>query len=172
MNHYNKRCYIIFILREAWGGEQNMEKAYQSKMKDGFTLNKLLKKPNVKGGVIYNIVEKETTLLRGDYFLPIWDSTDHLQFACQKCKSTADILRIKIDANYAKPPNPKYALFFYLACPSCGASGQRKIYLDLTFAKWSNQIAFEDGKIYVYGNERKPIRVLEVDAKKSEGDTD
>ena len=146
-----------------------MEKAYLSKTMGGFIFNKLLKKPNVKGGIIYNIIEEESTFFEGGKFLPMWDSTDHLHFACQTCKSVADVLRIKFDAKYSKPPNPRFALFFYLGCPNCGRSGQRKLYLDLTLTRWPCQITFDEDKIYVYGNERNPIKIVEVEAKQSEG---
>ena len=146
-----------------------MGKAYLSKIKGGFTFNKLLKKPNAKGGIVYNVIEKESTFFEGDRFLPIWDSTDHLSFACQKCRSVADVLRIKFNKKYSRPPNPRFALFFYLGCPNCGRSGQRKIYLDLTLTRWPNQITFDEDKIYVYDNERKPIQIVEVEAKQSEG---
>lgn len=149
-----------------------MGKAYLSKMKGGFIFNKLLKKPNAKGVIIYNIIEKESTFFESDLFLPMWDSTDHLHFACQKCKSVADVLRIKFNKKYSKPPNPRFALFFYLGCPNCGASGQRKIYLDFVLTRWPCQIAFDENKIYVYGEGRKPVRVINVGAKQPEGERD
>ncbi len=46
-----------------------------------------------------NILDEELHLIGGGTFLPAWDSTDHLNFVCQKCKSVADVLEIKFDNN-------------------------------------------------------------------------
>jgi hypothetical protein len=40
--------------------------------------------------------------------------------------------------------------------------------LDVNLAKWHNQVAFDGEKLYVYGNERKPVQVLDVEIKQPE----
>lgn len=129
--------------------------------KPDFVTNQLLKKPRSKrSGWVYSAIDLSTHFYQGDHFLPTWDETDHLHFVCAKCKHVADVLSVKLDANYSD--EVKYALFFYLGCPNCGATGQRKIYLDMRDGSAKFQCAFDDGKVYRYGNERKPAHITNI----------
>lgn len=87
------------------------------------------KKPKIRGGIIYSLLDPEAGyMITGDHFLPTWDSTDHFHFVCGECKTVADVLEVKALHPYGS--GIKCAIFFYLGCPACGNSGQRKIYLD------------------------------------------
>jgi len=101
---------------------------YETEFDDGFIMNRFSQKPLARGELIYSILDRESYLIRGDHFLPTWDTTDHFHFVCGKCKGVADVLEIRFDPQYGS--DVKYALFFYLGCRVCGATGQRKIYLD------------------------------------------
>lgn len=128
---------------------------YQKKCPDGFIINKLLKKPKVKGGLIYSVLDQDNYLIHGDSFLPTWDETDHFHFVCKKCKSVADVLEVRFITNYSK--TVKYALFFYLGCRKCGATGQRKIYLDRCPDACIFQHTFDhEGNFYTYGDTKEP----------------
>lgn len=54
------------------------------------------------------------------------DCTDHFWFTCEKCGDRAEVKRVFRDDNYANTPT----IYFYLKCPRCGITGQRKIYLE------------------------------------------
>jgi len=136
---------------------------YQKRFPDSFIENRLLKKPKTKGGLMYTALDEESVMIHADHFLPTWDGTDHLHFVCEKCKSVADILTVKFDTSYSS--DPKYALFFYLGCRGCGATGQRKIYLDRRAHACRYQVAYQDGKIYLYGNTEKPEKTIAVKEK-------
>jgi len=85
--------------------------------------------------VIYQKVKPdEAYLLKGDIhaFIPAFDSTDHLAFACKTCKEIAEVLLVKRDDSYAKTPT----VYFYLRCPKCGSQGYRKIYLEDRGKHW------------------------------------
>ena len=58
----------------------------------------------------------------GDFDL-IWDSTDHFNFICNKCGNIPNVSSASFDIVEFYP-----TLRFYLLCPGCGMSGQRKIY--------------------------------------------
>jgi len=126
-----------------------------------FVTNQLLKRPQSKrSGWVYSAVDLSTHLYQGDQFLPTWDETDHLHFVCAKDKHVADILSVKLDASYSD--EVKYALFFYLGCPKCGATGQRKIYLDMRDRAAKFQHAYDRGEVYFYVNERKPAKIINI----------
>jgi hypothetical protein len=131
---------------------------YQRECQDGFVINRFLKKPKARGGLIYTALDEETVSIHGGRFLPTWDSTDHFHFICEECKSVADVLRVKFDANYGG--GVKYALFFYLGCRKCGASGQRKIYLDRRRNACKFQRAHDEGKVYIYADGDQPNSVI------------
>lgn len=133
---------------------------YQRSFGDGFITNRLLVKPKTRGGIIYSALDPETHHIGGGVFLPTWDTTDHLHFACTSCKSVADVLQVHFDANYSD--DVKYALFFYLGCRGCGATGQRKVYLDDRPDMCAFQIAYHQHTIYVYESDEKPCDVIEL----------
>lgn len=132
---------------------------YQKEFPDGFILNKLREKPKARGGILYNILRAWS--IHGDVFLPTWDSTDHFHFVCKKCKSVADVLMVKFNTNYGG--GVRYALFFYLGCRSCGVTGQRKIYLDPRAEACKFQTTYDQGNVYIYGEDEKPCRVVTLD---------
>ncbi|MEM2904994.1 MAG: hypothetical protein QW587_04565 [Candidatus Bathyarchaeia archaeon] len=127
---------------------------YQSKYPDGFIVNRFLKRPKAKEGLIYTILDENALSIDGAHFIPSWDSTDHLHFVCGRCKGVADVLQVKLDASYAA--DVRYALFFYLGCRLCGATGQRKVYLDRRGDACKFQHAHDGGNIYIYGESEKP----------------
>jgi hypothetical protein len=138
-------------------------RAYQRASPDGFITNALLKSPSHRsGGTIYSVVDDKTIDIRGDHFLPTFDSTDHLSFACEKCKTIADVLAIVFNPNYSRPPNPRFALFFYLECPKCGASGQRKIYLDEIDRRAFCHTVWHENKLYTYGTGNEPRDIYDA----------
>ena len=99
----------------------NKRPAY-SKTLGGYTINRPLEKPimRYRGGFIFLSVDPESCLIGGDRFVPTFDDTDHLQFACANCFSIADILAVVKRGD---------EIYFWLGCPKCGKTGQRKIYL-------------------------------------------
>jgi len=131
---------------------------YQQRFPDGFITNKFLEKPKTKGGIIYSAIDNESITIHGDVFVPTWNTTDHLHFACQKCKSVADVLRVELADNYSS--DARYALFFYLGCRRCGATGQRKIYLDRRAKACVFQHTYDESKIYLYEKEDQPYSII------------
>jgi hypothetical protein len=137
-------------------------KAYQRAFSDGFIANAFLKTPShMSGGTIYSVVDEKTIDINGDHFLPTFDSTDHLSFVCEECKTVADVLAVLFDPNYSRP-NPRFALFFYLGCPKCGASGQRKIYLDEIERRAFCHMVWHKGKLYSYGIGDEPHDIYDA----------
>lgn len=59
-------------------------------------------------------------------FIPVFDTTDHLHFACDRCREIAIMLQVKRDDSYANTPT----IYFLMLCPKCGNCGIRKIYLE------------------------------------------
>ncbi|MEM4497583.1 MAG: hypothetical protein QW692_02015 [Nitrososphaerota archaeon] len=133
---------------------------YQKRFEDGFVRNKLMRKPVYKAGFIYRNVEEDSILIKGDIFIPTWDDTDHFHFVCAKCKSVAHVLAIDL-----RSPRtlgfPGFSLRFMLGCPDCGATGQRKIYLEIRDDSAKFQKAFDEGKIYFYADKRKPAAIID-----------
>lgn len=86
--------------------------------------------PKKKQFIIFSVFPKGYPyLIGGDgTFVPVFDSTDHFHWACEKCKVLARVIMVKRDDTYAERPT----IYFYLKCPKCGKEGQRKIYLDQT----------------------------------------
>ncbi|RLI19017.1 hypothetical protein DRO54_09280 [Candidatus Bathyarchaeota archaeon] len=134
---------------------------YEIKHHNGFIENKLLKKPKVRGGIIYSAVNHRC--IHGGRFLPTWDGTDHFHFVCAKCKGVADVLAVKFCTDYGG--GVKYALFFYLGCRKCGATGQRKIYLDRRPDACMFQIAFDGENVYYYREADEPYTVITLKEK-------
>lgn len=66
-------------------------------------------------------------LTHGEHFTPAWDSTDHMTFKCDACKTVADVLAVQFVPHYDIAGS---VLYFRLGCPKCGKTGQRKIYLE------------------------------------------
>lgn len=134
----------------------------QQELSKGFVTNQLLTEPEARGGLIYSVLDRETHLIKGDCFLPTWDTTDHFHFVCEKCKGVADVLMVKFVSDYSD--DIKYALFFYLGCRKCGASGQRKIYLDRRPDACVFQVAYDKGYLYFYGRKDESIKKIELSA--------
>ena len=88
------------------------------------------KKPTGKRGMIFSQVKcgnEDMYLIAGDNFNPIYDGTDHFEFECPACHSVADVLNVEM-RNYRRKNS--FDLYFFIECPKCKRSGQRKIYLD------------------------------------------
>lgn len=139
-------------------GEEEGLMPYQQEFSDGFIINRLLKKAKTRGGLIYTALDGESYSIGGDVFLPTWDSTDHFHFVCKKCKAVADVLAVKFNTRYGG--GVKHALFFYLGCRKCGATGQRKIYLDRRVDACLFQHACDKGNVYIYGKKEEPERTV------------
>jgi len=130
-------------------------KPYQHQFSDGYTTNVLTKSYYQKNTVIFNKVRE--ICINGDNFVPTWDSTDHFNFACSKCKSASDILRVEVYPDRGFDEVSKSgAIYFYLGCPKCGATGQRKIYLELEKRKVYCHKAIIGNTLYVYGENNEP----------------
>lgn len=86
------------------------------------------KYPKEKKRVIYSTFARGQPHAIGGMavFTPIFDSTDHLQFACSKCAEVATVILVRRDDTYANEPT----VYFHLRCAKCSAMGQRKIYLE------------------------------------------
>jgi hypothetical protein len=56
-------------------------------------------------------------------FVPEYDGSHNMAFACEKCTSKADVLEVRFDDRSGG------SFYFWLGCPSCGATGLRKLYL-------------------------------------------
>jgi hypothetical protein len=116
----------------------------------------------VKKGWLYAIFNPDETIIRCKRFDPIYDSTDHLNFVCYNCLSIAEVIGIRMISPYGR--GIPEALFFYLRCPECDATGQRKIYLvpPGSINYWG-QILARGRKIFVYGQGTKPNEEIGVD---------
>ena len=137
------------------------KKAYQKECADGFILNKLLRAPkHMRDGFWYSAVDEEALAIGGGVFLPTWDDTDHFHFVCKACKCVADVLGVRFKGKYGEDVD--HALFFYLGCPSCGQTGQRKIYLDIRDRACLFQHTYDKGKVYIYGKKREPKYVIDA----------
>jgi hypothetical protein len=84
-------------------------------------------KPRGKQGTLFIQVLRDETYIRMDTFKPIYDGTDHMEFECMLCGGLVDVIQVEM-RQYRRVG--AFDLYFYLSCPICGASGQRKIYLD------------------------------------------
>jgi len=73
---------------------------------------------------------REGIEVKGDMsnIVPVFDSTDHFAWACTKCKEIAQVKLVKRDDSYAQEPT----LYFFLVCPKCETTTQKKIYLEDT----------------------------------------
>lgn len=131
-----------------------MEKRKQPKYVERGLYNKPLPQPrHTRTRVIYTAVED--LLTHGGNFLPTRDSTDHFHFACEKCHSMADVLKVEFYPRYGG--NRKlYAIFFWLGCPDCGNTGFRKIYLKPS-SYFGQECFTYDREVFVYGDGRKPV---------------
>jgi len=121
---------------------------------------RLLKNAVAKAGKIYSILGRGSHFIGGGHFLPTWDETDHFNFVCQKCKGVADVLQVKHYDNYSN--EVKHALFFYFGCRVCGATGQRKMYLDRRPDACYHQQTFDNNRLYLYGKGDKPEESIDL----------
>ena len=88
--------------------------------------NEPLKTPRrTRARTIFQSVDIVQT--QGEHFIPTWDSTDHLAFKCDTCKTPADVIAVQFLPHYDSSGS---VLYFRLGCPKCGKTGQRKIYLE------------------------------------------
>jgi len=139
----------------------NSRQRYQREHEDGYISNDLLRNPRTIRGdkIVYSAVNLETLHIMSGEFTPSWDSTDHFHFVCDRCGVVADILQVRYVPNY---PNVSYALFFYLGCVKCGATGQRKIYL----ARRSKPARFHEtligNEILIFGDGREPDKRMRI----------
>lgn len=133
------------------------EKEYRTEFSDGFVTNQKRKKTHWIGHrIVYSVIEPDSVLIRGGNFIPTWNSTDHLAFACSECNQGADVLEVR-----TKRYGDRYALYFYLGCPGCGATGQRKIYLDGSPSSHFCHMAYNnDGRVLLFGMDEER-RIIE-----------
>lgn len=121
---------------------------------------KIAGKPRRRNGEVYSILDREYHFIGGGEFDPTWDTTDHFHFICHACLTAADVLEVKLHSPYGG--GIKYALFFYLGCPKCGATGQRKIYLDHRDDACLFQTTYIGGEVLIYGRKRQPERWVKL----------
>lgn len=141
-------------------------KKYQHYCGDDFFTNKIIQKPKSRKGTLYSTIDSDTILIGGDSFLPTWDSTDHFRFVCEKCKTVADVIQVDFTNKYCE--EVKYALFFYLGCPECGATGQRKIYFDMDMKDpCFCQKTLHLNNVFIYGFGKKPNSIVKIQGLKS-----
>ena len=114
---------------------------------------------HTKRKTIYQAVNKLSSK-GGSDFIPMWDSTDHFNFCCAKCGCAADVLEVDFYPNYSGDAKgtKMYALFIFLGCPKCGATGFRKIYLKPK--SFHGQIAFTEKARLAFGAEREAIETV------------
>lgn len=130
------------------------ERKKQPKYVEQDNCNIPLRKPrHTKTRVIYTAVENLST--HGGRFLPTWDDTDHLHFACGNCHGMADVLGVEFYPRY-RGNGELYALFFWLGCPDCGNTGFRKIYLKPSSIFGQECFTYDD-RVLVYADDKKPV---------------
>ena len=109
--------------------------------------------------IIYNILDYDKyVMIGGTIFYPSWDSTDHFSFICGGCHSVADVVKVFF---INKERYDKDALFLYLECRECHATGKRKIYFGPKEEAYC-QIAFIDPNILLYFDSNKPDTTVET----------
>jgi len=131
-----------------------------SEKKDNFAgFNIAKKKPfKTRARTIYLAVDN--LMIQGDEFLPTWDTTDHFHFVCAGCHCVANVYEIIFVPKYSGQVGA--SLHFFLSCPECEKSGQRKIYLKMRSASCKFQQTFtHDGKVLQYGKERTPYAEIQ-----------
>lgn len=147
-------------------GDKIMErKEYQLELEEGWLTNRPLPKPKAKGGIIYSTIDEETIFIDGQSFSIAYDDTDHFSFVCDGCHHIVEVLQVKFVTNCAD--DQKFALFFYLGCPQCGATGQRKIYFG-TMDAFCQYVFMDNNKLLVYGRSGKPDRSVSFTPGKEE----
>jgi len=108
---------------------------------------------------IYKLVEprEKNTIDIDCPFIPTWDATDHLAFACGRCGTIANINKVNFDPDHSK--DVKYVLYIFMTCPKCGGHNYRKIFLDYDMERPAlfHYTAFVEGKITHYGTDREPF---------------
>ena len=113
--------------------------------------------------MVYSAVDPDSMMIGGGEFTPSWDSTDHFAFVCNKCGVVADILQVRYVADYADSDGrPLYALFFYLGCVKCGATGQRKAYLARRPRAAFCHEALVGNELLIFGDSREPYKRMRV----------
>jgi len=138
---------------------------YQRKHEDGYVSNRLLRTPKTirDERVVYSAVDPETLAIRGGDFVPSWDSTDHFHWICQRCKVVTDVLQVRYMPGYSNGEGSRlYALFFYLGCVKCGATGHRKIYLARRPKPARFHETLIDNEILIFGDGRDPEKRLRI----------
>jgi hypothetical protein len=115
---------------------------------------KIVSKPTATSGVVYSIRDKERPgTIEGDIFLPTWDDTDHLHFACENCGGIADILEVSLES---LRKCSKSRTLHLLGLRTVGFTGQRKIYLDRRSDSGAFQKTLVENQLLVYADERIP----------------
>ena len=70
--------------------------------------------------VLFSLLRHIFQKLGMDPFIPEYDSSYNMRFACEKCEASADILEVRLRDDPG-------SIYFYLGCPKCGPTGLRKI---------------------------------------------
>ena len=123
-----------------------------------------LKTPrHTRAKMIYQGVNELLSVGSSD-FIPTWDLTDHFHFCCAKCACIADVLQVRFYPNYVgdSKGTKLYALFIFLGCPKCGATGFRKIYFKPI--RYTGQIAFTDKKqVHLFGDGKEAVGTVQFE---------
>lgn len=72
---------------------------------------------------LYSVLRPTFHNLGSDHFIPEYDGSHNMAFACEKCAAKADVLEVRFDDQSGGQ------FYFWLGCPNCGVTGLRKLYL-------------------------------------------
>ena len=97
-------------------------------------------------------------IIGSSHFLPA-HSLDRLSFVHKDCMRIARVIGLRLSPSFSKEFHD--TLYIYLSCERCGQTGQLKVDLDSS-ASHSGQRLYHDGKIFVYGSNGEPERIVEV----------
>lgn len=121
-------------------------------------MNEPRKKPHkTTARLIYQCVTNLIT--QGEDFIPTWDTTDHLSFACEECHTKATILAVEF---YPNLPPVGATLYFRLKCPSCKRTGQRKIYLEIKDAPFQQALDYNHRLLLYARDKQKPVKMIQL----------
>ena len=106
-----------------------------------------------KAGIIYSILDQEWKMIGGGHFIPTWDSTDHLHFACEECLSgNSTFLKLC----YFRMKCESLLCISTSAVPCAGTPVKGRSIWGGPNDSAKNQEDFNDRELLYYGKGRKP----------------
>jgi hypothetical protein len=142
---------------------------YEGKSDNEPFVIRLLKEPEARAGKIYSILKRGSRIISRNHFLPTWDGTNHFHFICEECKGVADVLEVRL--KLLRGTDQKFVLSFYFGCRVCGATGQRRIYLDRHPDACYRQQTFDNNRLYLYGEGDKPEKSIDLKSDTNNSET-